>query len=67
MTTLAEAIAKASHRDLLDLAAFITSKFVVQLADPQSGDMIDVEEAGIVTALNDWSALHGGTKLEDED
>ncbi|MDW4496884.1 hypothetical protein R5H30_02740 [Sulfitobacter sp. D35] len=67
MQTLAEAIAKAPNKELLDLAAFIGTKFVVKLADPQSGDLTEVEDGGIVTALSDWAALHGGSKIEDED
>ncbi|MBW4707916.1 hypothetical protein KX928_08970 [Roseobacter sp. YSTF-M11] len=57
---LADALSKASHRQLVDLAAFLTSKFEIQSLDPETGTCADVDEDGIVMALHDWAALHGG-------
>lgn len=58
--TLAEALTQASDSELHDLACFLTSKFKVQTFNAETNEASQVEEAGIVTALNDWAALGGG-------
>lgn len=63
---LPNALAQASSHDLKDLAAFLTSKFKVQSLNAESGDCGEVEEEGIVTALNDWAALHGGAPVRKD-
>jgi len=63
---LPNALAQASTHDLKDLAAFLTSKFKVQSVNTESGDCGDVEDEGIVAALNDWAALHGGTPVRKD-
>lgn len=57
---LAGALAQASDSELHDLACLLTSKFKVQTLNAETNEASHVEEAGIVTALNDWAALGGG-------
>lgn len=58
--TLVDALSKAEPREIADLAAFLTSKYKIQTFNAGSGETADVEDSGIVTALSDWAALHGG-------
>ncbi|WP_300055751.1 hypothetical protein [uncultured Roseobacter sp.] len=63
---LTDVIAQASAHDLHDLACFLTSKFKIQTFNAATDECADVQEEGIVTALNDWAALGGGIAVGKE-
>ena len=60
MNSLAQAIAHASHHDLVDLAAFVVAECEM-CTQTEDGEMIDIEDKDVIAAFKSWADMHETT------